>query len=147
MTLYDTTFILNPQLEESGLDERVKQVIELINSHGGKVTKENRMGMRRLAYEIQKMTQGYYVNLVFEGSGDTVKELEHRFRLDENCMRFLTCLYKEVPEKTISSRSPRDDDDRDSNHDFGDRDRNRGFGDRERKRDFGDRLRPRIDED
>lgn len=129
MTLYDTTFILNPQLEESGLDERVKEAVELVNSHGGKVTKENRIGMRRLAYEIEKLTQGYYVNLVFEGDGKTVKELERRLRLDENCLRFLTCLYKEVSEKSFGSRSPGGDD--------------RG----ERGRDFGDRLRPKINDD
>ncbi|MEE9442563.1 MAG: 30S ribosomal protein S6 [candidate division Zixibacteria bacterium] len=129
MTLYDTTFILNPQLEESGLDERVKQAVELVNSHGGKVTRENRIGMRRLAYEIQKLTQGYYVNLVFEGNGNTVKELERRFRLDENCLRFLTCLYKEVSEKTFGSRPPQ------------------GNENIARKRDFGDRLKPKADAD
>ena len=92
MTLYDCTFILNPQLEESGLDGYIKDARNLIDRHGGKVMAEKRMGMRRLAYEIQKLTQGYYVSLIFDGNGTTVHELERQFRLDENCLRFLTCL-------------------------------------------------------
>jgi len=95
MPVYDSTFILNPQLEEGGLDGRIKDTINLINSNGGKVIKENRLGMRRLAYEIQKITQGYYVSLVFEGNQGTVAELERMLRLDEACLRFLTCHYQD----------------------------------------------------
>lgn len=92
MTLYDTTFILNPQMEETGLDEYIKNTRDQVGRYGGKVLIERRIGMRRLAYEIQKLTQGYYVSFVFEGDGQTVRELERHFRLDENCLRFLTCL-------------------------------------------------------
>lgn len=95
MPVYDSTFILNPQLEEGGLDGRIKDAVNLINSNGGKVIKENRLGMRRMAYEIQKIAQGYYVSLVFEGNQATVTELERMFRLDESCLRFLTCHYQD----------------------------------------------------
>lgn len=95
MPVYDSTFIFNPQLEEAGLDARVKELVELVTRHGGKVINENRIGMRRLAYEIQKLTQGYYVSLVFEGSSAVVTELERDLRLDENCLRFLTCHYQD----------------------------------------------------
>jgi small subunit ribosomal protein S6 len=92
MTLYDCTFILHPQVEESGLDGYIKEARDLIVSNGGQVTAENRMGMRRMAYEIQKINQAYYVSLVFEGDGRTVSELERFLRLSESCLRFLTCL-------------------------------------------------------
>jgi len=99
MPVYDSTFILNPQLEEGGLDGRIKDAVNLINSSGGKVVKENRLGMRRLAYEIQKINQGYYVSLVFEGNQATVTELERMFRLDESCLRFLTCHYQDFSKR------------------------------------------------
>jgi small subunit ribosomal protein S6 len=99
MSVYDSTFILNPQIEEGGLDGRVKEATDLINSSGGKVIKENRLGMRRMAYEIQNLTQGYYVSLVFEGNQDTVNALERRLRLDESCLRFLTCHYQDFSRK------------------------------------------------
>lgn len=127
MTVYDTTFVLNPQLEEAGLDTRIKEVVELIGANGGTLVKENRLGMRRLAYEIKKLTQGYYVSLVFEGNGELVNELEHRFRLDENCLRFLTCLYEEVT-GTIDARQIMGDDD-DSRGGRGRRYRKPGYDD------------------
>jgi small subunit ribosomal protein S6 len=106
MPVYDSTFILNPQLEEGGLDARIKEAADLITSHGGKIVRENRIGMRRMAYEIQKVIQGYYVSLVFEGNRDTVDELERRFRLDEACLRFLTCHYQDFSRKRERKESP-----------------------------------------
>jgi len=99
MPVYDSTFILNPQLEEGGLETRIKEATELIASHGGKIVKENRIGMRRMAYEIEKVTQGYYVSLVFEGDRKTIDELERLLRLDEACLRFLTCHYQDFSRK------------------------------------------------
>ena len=98
MPQYDCTFILNPQLEESGFDGRTRDLIALIDKHGGKLIREDRMGMRRLAYEIDKLTQGYYISLVYEGSQELVEELEHKLRLDESCLRFLTCKAIKEPE-------------------------------------------------
>jgi small subunit ribosomal protein S6 len=95
MAVYDMTVILSPQVEEGGFDTRIKDMVDLIGKSGGKVVRENRIGMRRMAYEIQKVTQGYYISLVFEGTGELVSELERRLRLDESCLRFLTCLYKD----------------------------------------------------
>jgi small subunit ribosomal protein S6 len=107
MTVYDSTFILNPQLEEGGLDASIKDAVDLITAHGGKIVKENRIGMRRMAYEIQKITQGYYVSLVFEGSHETVLELERKFRLNEACLRFLTCHYQDFSRKKERNRTSR----------------------------------------
>lgn len=95
MPVYDTTFILNPQLEESGLDSRIQEYINLIGNNGGKMVKENRLGMRRMAYMIENLNQGYYVNLIFDGTAGLVNELERRLRLDEACLRFLTCRYQD----------------------------------------------------
>lgn len=95
MPLYDSTFILNPQTEESNFDAQIKEAGELIARYGGKVVHENRFGMRRLAYEIQHLTQGYYVSLVYEGNGEVVKELERHFRLSEQVIRFLTTIYQQ----------------------------------------------------
>lgn len=101
MPVYDCTFILNPQLEESVLEGHIKSAKDLIEQQGGKIVKDYRIGMRRLAYEINKLTQGYYVSLVFDGTGDMVKELERQFRLEESVLRFLTCMYKEFEKREI----------------------------------------------
>ena len=101
MTVYDMTVILSPQVEEGGFDARIQELVDLVGKNGGKLIRENRMGMRRLAYEMRKVTQGYYVSLVFEGTGETVAELERRLRLDESCLRFLTCRYRDFAEQAI----------------------------------------------
>lgn len=102
MRLYDATFILNPQSEEANLDTQIKDVQELIVRYGGRVVQETRLGMRRLAYHIGHLMQGYYVNIVFEGTGDTVREMERHLRLSESCLRFLTCLYEPPTGQTES---------------------------------------------
>ncbi len=104
MTLYDCTFILHPQIEESGLENYLKETKDLIGNYGGRVAAEKRIGMRRLAYEIQKLNQGYYISLIFEGNGRTVHELERHLRLDENCLRFLTCLASQKAIEAARSR-------------------------------------------
>lgn len=94
MSIYDTTIVYNPQIEESGIDGEIKKAREIIERHGGKIVTENRIGMRRLAYEIQKTFQGFYYRFTYDGSGQVINELERQLRMDEPCLRFLTCLHQ-----------------------------------------------------
>lgn len=106
MPVYDCTFVLSPQLEDAALDNQITKIKDLINSSGGKVLKDNRIGVRRLAYEINKLTQGYYVSLEFEGTGQIIDTIEHQFRLNEACLRFLTC-HHQVFDQPPSRNVPR----------------------------------------
>jgi small subunit ribosomal protein S6 len=100
MRRYETTFILSPELEETELEKNISRYSEIITSRGGTVEKEDRWGMRRLAYMIRKKTQGYYVQLVHESGPEVPRELERQFLLNENCLRYLTVLaQKPVPEE------------------------------------------------
>lgn len=92
MKIYESGIILDPQLEESHFDKQIEQVESFINSNGGKVLEVNRWGMRRLAYEIDKKQQGYYVFFVFEGDGSVPQKLEKSYVLNESIMRFMTVL-------------------------------------------------------
>lgn len=95
MPVYDCTFVLSSQSDEAGLEAQVKSAKDIVERFGGKIVSDNRIGMRRLAYEINKLTQGYYVSLVFEGTGEVIRELEREFRMSETCLRFLTCAFQE----------------------------------------------------
>ncbi len=120
MPLYDCTIILNPQHEESELDAKISHIRSMIEALGGNIKNENRMGVRRLAYEVKKLTQGLYVSLVFEASPAMVKEMERQFRFDDMVLRYLTCLYgedtgaaeRERRREAREARETRDDDDR-----------------------------------
>ncbi|MFZ5980048.1 MAG: 30S ribosomal protein S6 [Candidatus Zixiibacteriota bacterium] len=94
MRIYETTFIVNPQADDNTIDSKVKAVTNLISNNGGKIIHENRIGTRRLAYTIQRLTQGYYTSLIFESESPVLPQLERHFKLDEAYIRYLTVLYE-----------------------------------------------------
>jgi small subunit ribosomal protein S6 len=89
MNKYETVFIINPNVEEAGIKELVQKFSDVINNDG-KVEEVNEMGKRKLAYEIKKNKEGYYVVIDFEGNPDVIKELERVYRITDNVMKFIT---------------------------------------------------------
>ena len=89
---YETVFILDPGLDEAQVNDEVEKTSTLINTHGGKVLDVQRWGRKRLAYEINKKRDGVYTMIKHESTGETVKELERRLRLNDSVMRVLTVI-------------------------------------------------------
>jgi small subunit ribosomal protein S6 len=89
-TDYEVTYIVRPALEETEVDARVEQLAELLKNNGGEVVGEiEKMGKRRLAYEIDDVREGYYVVMKFKSEPAAAKELERQMRLSEDVMRAL----------------------------------------------------------
>jgi small subunit ribosomal protein S6 len=87
---YEVTYILRPSLEETEADERANAVAEGVKTRGGEVLGDlEKMGKRRLAYEIDDVREGYYVVMKFRSDPDGAKELERQMRLNENVLRAL----------------------------------------------------------
>ena len=93
MTKYETTFILDPGLDEARVNEEVDRVVEWIKGQGGEVLEVQRWGKRRLAYEIGRRRDGIYTLVLYQGPGAIVKELDRRFRLNESVIRSLTVIH------------------------------------------------------
>ena len=93
MTKYETTFILEPGLDDARVNDEVNKVTQWIKDLGGEVVDVQRWGKRRLAYEIRKKRDGIYTMVFHEGAGDAVKELERRLRLNESVLRVLTVVH------------------------------------------------------
>lgn len=121
MNLYETTFIVNPQGEESAIDEQVKAIGKLITDNGGKIVREERMGTRRMAYPIEKLNQGYYATFLFEAEPPVLPIIDRYLKLGETYMRHLTIRYEGDPNKSYADsfqksfesdrgREPEDDD-------------------------------------
>jgi len=102
---YETTFILEPGLDENRLNEELEKVSQWIKELGGQVVEVQRWGKRRLAYEIGKRRDGIYTLIVHEGSGPMVKEIERRMRLNEAVMRVLSVIHV-PPELTQAKADP-----------------------------------------
>ena len=108
MTPYETTIIFDPQLQEEGWEKAVEKYAAII-TRKGIIKRTDRWGLRRLAYEIKKRAQGYYVHFVHESPPEIPREIERQCLLDETCLRYLTVVagnpkYQEEMDKRQAAR-------------------------------------------
>ena len=87
---YETVFILTPVLSEQQAKDTVEKFSSLITAQGGEIVNLENMGLRLMAYPIQKKTNGYYVLVEFKSAPAFIKTLEIEYKRDERIMRFLT---------------------------------------------------------
>jgi small subunit ribosomal protein S6 len=90
MRNYEIMFIVNPNASEEEIDKINGQVEGIITSGGGKIEKIEKMGKRRLAYEIDKHREGHYALFVIAANGDIVKECERRLRVMDAVIKYIT---------------------------------------------------------
>lgn len=100
MNYYEHIFIVDAQLPDDVIQEKVKKFQGVVSENGGEILYLEEWGTRRLAYEIRKKTQGYYVFMQFSAPPTMIRELERVLRLDESILRYLTIL---IDEKAIKS--------------------------------------------
>ena len=89
MNKYELAVIVKPNLDEEALKAEFDGVKELIERFGGTVEKVDDWGKRRLAYEIQKVNEGFYSFFTFSSENNTPNEIEKRMRIKENILRYL----------------------------------------------------------
>ena len=87
---YETVFILTPVLTEEQMKDAVKKYTNYITEHGGEIVHEDLWGLRKLAYPIQKKSNGFYSHVEFKAPSDLIAKLEVEFKRDERILRFLT---------------------------------------------------------
>src|SRR5438552_14547907 len=90
MRNYEIMFIVNPNAAEEDIDKINAQLESIITSGGGTVEKIEKMGKRRLAYEVDKHREGYYVLFVTTANGDIIKECERRLRVMDAVIKYIT---------------------------------------------------------
>ncbi len=89
MNEYESIVIIDPSLEEKAIKELIAKFTDLINSDG-KIENVDEMGLRKLAYEVQKKSEGYYVVYYFEANPQLIAELERVYRITDGIMKFIT---------------------------------------------------------
>ena len=110
MPNYEIMFIVNPNATEEELDKINAQIENVITAAGGQIEKIEKMGKRRLAYEVRRFREGYYVLFAISANGEIVKECERRLRVMESVIKYLSvCVDDEVRrfEKLRSYRQKR----------------------------------------
>ena len=86
---YEVTYILKPSFEEADVDSRATAIAEIVTNNGGEIVATEKLGKKRLAYEINDLREGNYVVMQFRSSAEASKELERLLKLDEDVMRAL----------------------------------------------------------
>jgi small subunit ribosomal protein S6 len=90
---YEMTYILNPVLEEEKFSEIVSYVNKLIEDNNGEIVEVDEWGVKKLAYDIDKKSTGYYVNLYFNAPPEAIELIERSMRIHDDIMRYLTLKY------------------------------------------------------
>ncbi|MBI4260867.1 MAG: 30S ribosomal protein S6 [Actinobacteria bacterium] len=89
---YEIMLILPPDAEEPAVGEVVDRVSRILAEQGGEIGKVDRWGRRRLAYEIDKQAEGYYVVAEFRAEPTALKELDRVLSLADDVIRFKVVL-------------------------------------------------------
>ncbi|MCR4595963.1 MAG: 30S ribosomal protein S6 [Lachnospiraceae bacterium] len=89
MHKYELAVVLNAKLEEDDKVASLDKVKALIERFGGQITNVDDWGKKKLAYEIQKMNEGFYYFIQFDAEATAPAEIESRIRIMDNVIRYL----------------------------------------------------------
>ena len=87
MRHYEMMIILDPSLEENTVQPSLEQFLTVVTAGGGSVDKVDVWGRRRLAYEIDKRSEGIYAVIDMNAMPDSVAELDRQLGLNEAVLR------------------------------------------------------------
>jgi small subunit ribosomal protein S6 len=90
MRIYEELFILKPDTAEEDVDQVIEQVRQIVTSQNGVIDKVDKWGIRKLAYRVQKLNEGFFILVQFTAGPETVKEIERRLRVSDFVLKFLT---------------------------------------------------------
>ncbi|MTJ07942.1 MULTISPECIES: 30S ribosomal protein S6 [unclassified Anabaena] len=97
-TVYETMYILRPDLGDEQVEQAIAKYENLIRENGAENIEIQNRGKRRLAYEIKKHRDGIYVQLNYTGPGTVIAIMERAMRLSEEVIRYMT-IKQEIPKE------------------------------------------------
>lgn len=89
MNQYEVLYIIAPDLDEEATRASIEKFKEIVASNGGEVVSVDEWGKKKLAYDIDYKTEGYYVLMSFNAAPEFPKELERNYKNDEAILRYL----------------------------------------------------------
>jgi len=99
---YESVFIVRPNLDEDAVDRTINAVEEFIKAQGGSVDSVDKKGRKRLAYEVEKMRDGYYVVITFTAKTESISPLKRMMILSEDIIRSLIVVLEEEAKAATS---------------------------------------------
>ena len=89
MKKYDLFTIIKPNLDNEEADKVVAKVEEIIKNLGGEVVSADKMGRKKMAYEVAGFTDGFMVNQVITIPADKIAELKRQLKLNDSVIRIM----------------------------------------------------------
>ena len=96
MSFYENTLITKQDLPKSELNKIKEKYSSLINNSSGKVIKIEEWGLLNLATKIKRYNKGFYIHYKFEGSQDTLNQINKKIKVDGSIIRHLIVKYKNL---------------------------------------------------
>ncbi len=94
MSKYELAVVLSAAIDDEARSAALDRVKDYVEKAGGNITNVDDWGKKKLAYEIQKMSEAYYYFIQFEAETEAPAEIESNVRLMESVIRFL-CIKKD----------------------------------------------------
>jgi small subunit ribosomal protein S6 len=101
-------YIVTPDAADDDITKLNDSLQTIITDQGGSIVRVDDMGRRKMAYEINRKKEGYYVLFEIEGTGREIAELERRMRVNDLIMRYLTVRVDEERKTAAKVRAKRD---------------------------------------
>ena len=89
MNKYELAVVVSAKIEDDERAQVIEKVKALVERFGGQISDVDEWGKKRLAYEIQHMTEAFYYFIQFDAEGTVPAEIEQRIRIMDNVIRFL----------------------------------------------------------
>jgi small subunit ribosomal protein S6 len=100
-TLYETMYILRPDLGDEAVDQAISRYQDMLKESGAEDMETQHRGKRRLAYEINRYREGIYIQMNYQAPGTAIAPMERAMRLSEEVIRYLTICFEEPAEGSI----------------------------------------------
>lgn len=104
MRRYETLIVLHPDLPEAQIRETIDRIKRLIEENGGEWHEGNEWGMRDLAYDIRKLSRGYYVVVEYTAKPEVTRELERTLKIGDEFLRFISVAVNTTPPPATTSK-------------------------------------------
>ena len=108
MRTYEQLFIVNTAAAETDVDALLEQLSGIIKASGGAIDKTDKWGVRKLAYRVNRQTEGFYILLSFTCGAQTVRELERRLRVADMVMKYITVRMDERMKRVVKRQKRRE---------------------------------------
>ncbi len=90
MRVYEMMIIFDSDVDDSGIQQMLNRVNDMVVAGGGKVATTDRWGRRRFAYEINHKQEGYYVVLEIVTEGPNLDDVDRFLRIADQVVRHKT---------------------------------------------------------